>query len=72
MNCKVMLPIHAFMHHERAGLDRCTFAGLEDHRTDGQLRRSAPLHDFDIWLLFEPQRAIACVGDLDGKGFVDT
>src|SRR5574338_1630641 len=43
MDCIIMGSIHPRMHHEHAGFDRCTFTGLEDHRTDGQFRRSAPL-----------------------------
>jgi hypothetical protein len=46
---KIVHAIHACVHHEahrKCGL----FARLEDHRTDGRIRRSAPLHDFDLRL----------------------
>lgn len=64
MDCIIMGSIHPRMHHEHAGFDRCTFTGLEDHRTDGQFRRSAPLQNFDIGLFLKPQRSITCVADL--------
>ncbi len=70
MHRKVMRTIHTFVHHENAGLDRSAFAGLENHRTDGQIGRSASLQYFNVGLVFEAQRTRACVGDLDGKGFV--
>jgi hypothetical protein len=31
----VMLAIHAWMHHEDAGVNLSAFTGLEYHRTDG-------------------------------------
>jgi hypothetical protein len=31
----VMLAIHAGMHHEDTGFDRCAATGTEYHRTDG-------------------------------------
>jgi hypothetical protein len=65
-----MRTVHAFVHHEYAGLNSSAFTGLENHRTDGQFRRSAALHDFDIWLLFESQSAIACVANFDGEGAI--
>ena len=53
MNCKIMWTIHTFMHHENAGFDNRTFTGLEYHRTDGQLRRSAPLQHLDVRFFLE-------------------
>ena len=35
MNCIIVGSIHAFMHHKDTGFNRCSFAGLEYHRTDG-------------------------------------
>ena len=67
MNCKVMGSIHAFMHHELIGLYDRAFTWFENHRTDGEFRRSAPLHNFDIRLLFETQGSIAGVGYFDGN-----
>src|SRR5690349_10752298 len=67
MHAKVVRSGHAFMHHEDSRLDHSAFTWLQDHRTDGQFRRSAPLQHFDIWLLFEAQCTITAVGDLDGK-----
>lgn len=67
MNAEVVRPIHAFVHHEDGRLDHCAFTRLKYRRTDGQLRRSAPLHYFDVWLFLESQRAITRVGDFDRK-----
>jgi len=67
MNCKVMWTVHAFVHHEDTGLNSCAFARSEYHRTDGQLRRSASLEDFDVWLILEAQCSITRIGDLDLK-----
>ena len=53
MDCIVMGSIHPRMHHKDTGFNRCTFAGLEDHRTDGQFRRSTSLYDFDVRLFLE-------------------
>ncbi len=53
MYCKVVRAIHAFVHHKDAGFNRGAFTGLKDHRTDGQLGWSAPLHDFDVGNLCE-------------------
>jgi hypothetical protein len=64
-----MRTIHAFMHHKDTGLNSGAFAGLENHRTDGELWGSAPLQNFDIWRFFETQTTITCIRDLDGKGF---
>jgi hypothetical protein len=66
----IVLSVHAGVHHEDAGFDGCAFAGLEDHRTDGQFGRSAALQDLDMGLLLEAQRAIAGVGDFDREGFI--
>jgi len=70
MHCEIVLTSHAFMHHEDAGFNNCAFARLEYHRTDGQLRRSAPLHDFDVRRFLETQCACASVGDFNGEGFI--
>jgi hypothetical protein len=35
MNAIIVLAIHAGVHHENGGFNRCAFAGLEYHRTDG-------------------------------------
>ena len=69
VNRKIMRTVHAFVHHENAGLDNCAFSGFEYHRTDGQLRRSAPLQHFDIRVFLETQRAITSIGHLDSKCF---
>jgi hypothetical protein len=69
---EVMRTIHPFMHHKRAGLNERAFTGLENHRTDGQLRRSAPLQDFDVGGFLQAQGAIPGVGDPDREGFADT
>lgn len=61
----IVFSVHAWVHHEDAGCDVRALAGLEDHRTDGQLGRSASLQNFDIRLLFEAQPAVAVVGDFD-------
>jgi hypothetical protein len=60
-----MLSIHAGVHHKDAGLNGCAFTGLEDHRTDGQIGRSASLQYFDERVLLETQRPGTGVGDLD-------
>jgi len=67
-----MRPVHPWMHHENGGFDVGAFARLQGHRTDGQVRRSAPLQDFDVRLLFEPQDTIAGIRDLDAEGLVGT
>jgi hypothetical protein len=67
MHGVIVWAIHAGVHHEDSGLDRSAFAGIEDHRTDGQIRRSAPLQDFDVWFLLEAQHSVASVGDFDGE-----
>src|SRR5215211_1303715 len=63
----VMRTIHTRMHHKDAGFNRCAFAGLEYHRTDGQLGRSASLQYFNVRLFLEPQGSISSVGDLEGE-----
>ena len=67
-----MRTVHAFVHHEDTGLNDRTFTRLEYHRTDGKLGGSASLQYFDVRLFLETQCAIACVGDFDGKGFIDS
>ena len=67
-----MRTVHAFMHHKGAGFNNRAFTGLEYHRTDGQLRRSAALQNFDKRFFLEAQCAISCVGDLDGKCLFDS
>jgi hypothetical protein len=67
MHCKIMWTVHTFVHHKNTGLYDCAFTGFEYHRTDGQLRRSAPLQDFDIRLFLESQYTVAGVGDFDGE-----
>ena len=67
MNCEVVWSVHTLVHHELTGLNSGAFTGFESHRTDGELRRSAALHDFDVGLFLEAQGSIACVGNLDGK-----
>ncbi len=49
----IMRTIHAGMHHEDARFNRGAFTRIECHRTDGQIRGSASLQDFDIRLLLE-------------------
>lgn len=71
MNSEVMWTIHAFVHHEDTGLDNCAFTGLEDHRTDGKLRGSAPLNYLDVRVFLETPCAVACVRHFDGKSLVD-
>jgi hypothetical protein len=68
MHPEVVRTIHPFMHHEDTGLYGCAFTGLEYHRTDGQLGRSASLQYFDVRLFFETKYAISAVRDFDGKG----
>ena len=70
VNCKVMRTVHAFVHHKYFGFNKGAFTGLEYHRTDGQLRRSASLQNFDIRRFLETQCARARIGDFDGKGFI--
>jgi hypothetical protein len=53
MDCKIMWPIHPFVHCEGNRSNDRAFTGLENHRTDGQVRRSAPLHNFDIGIFFK-------------------
>ncbi len=67
MDGVIMRSIHTGVHHENAGFDCRAFTGLENHRTDGQFRRSATLQHFDVGLLFEAQRSIPGIGDLDSK-----
>ena len=67
MHSEIVRPIHAFMHHEHSRLYYCAFTGLQYHRTDGQFGRSAPLQDFDVGLLFEAQRTVTGICDLDGE-----
>ena len=69
MNPEIVRTVHAFMHRENTGFNDRAFARFEYHRTDGKLRRSAPLQYFDVRLFLEPQGAIACVSDFDRKGF---
>jgi len=71
MNLEVMRTVHTCVHHEDAGLDNCAFTGLEYHRTDGYLRRSAPLQYFNVRSFLETQCAVACIGDFYGKSFID-
>lgn len=65
MHTKIMVSIHACMHHKDRGCDRGAFTGLKDHRTDGQLGRSAPLPDLNIGWFLEPQGRVASVGNRD-------
>ena len=48
MHPEIMHPIHAFVHHELHGEDRC-LTWFEYHRTDGRSGWSAPFQYFDIW-----------------------
>ena len=70
MHSIIMPTVHTGMHHENAGINGCTFAGFECHRTDGQFGRSAPLQNFDDGFLFETQHAITIVGDFNREGFI--
>jgi hypothetical protein len=70
MHSIIVWSVHAFVHHEYTGLDCGAFTRLEYHRTDGQLRRSAPLQYFNVGIFFEAQSPVTGVGDFDGKGFV--
>jgi len=36
VDLEIVGSIHAFVHHEYAGFERCALTGLENHRTDGQ------------------------------------
>jgi hypothetical protein len=65
MNGIVVFPVHAGVHHENRGFNVSAFAGFECHRTDGQIRRSAPLQYFDIWFLLKAQEPITAVRDFD-------
>lgn len=71
VDSKIMWTIHAFVHHEYAGLDQGTFTGFEDHRTDSQFGGSTALQNLDVRGLLETQCAIPVVGDLDGEGFLN-
>jgi hypothetical protein len=61
MDGVIVLSVHTGMHHEDAGFYGRAFTRFEDHRTDGQIGRSAPLQYLDIWILFESQQSIAVV-----------
>lgn len=66
VNAEIVHPAHIAMHHELhtyAG----AFARLEDHRTDGRLRRSAPLRNFYVGLFLETQGLIAHIGQSKGN-----
>jgi len=63
----IMLSIHAWMHHENAGFDYSAFTGLEYHRTDGQVGRSASLQYFDVWLFAKAQCTVPSVSDPEGE-----
>jgi hypothetical protein len=69
VDCKIMWTIHAFVHHEGCGFYRGAFSWIEDHRTDGQIRRSTPLQYLDEGLFLEAQDPVTSVGDLDGEDF---
>ena len=53
VNSIIMLAIHPWMHHENTGFDCGGLTGLEYHRSDGQVGRSAPLQNFDVRIFFE-------------------
>jgi hypothetical protein len=53
MHREVVRSLHTGMHHEDARMNGSAFAGFEHHRTDGQLRRSTSIHDFDVGFVFE-------------------
>ncbi len=72
MHSIIMRSTHPRVHHERARLDVGALARLQDHRTDGQCRRSAPLQDFNIRLLAETQDSIADIGNLDPERLIIT
>src|SRR6266498_4328882 len=63
----IVLSIHARMHHKDSRFKRCAFTGLEYHRTDGQVGRSASLQYFNEWLFLESQCTIPFVGNLEGE-----
>ena len=65
-----MRAVHALVHHEHAGFKNRALTGLENHRTDGEFRRSASLHDFDVWLFLEAQCAAPGISDFDGKSLI--
>lgn len=65
MHGEIVRAIHAAVHYEVAGGDRRAFSGFEDHRTDGQIGRSATLQDLDIRPLGETQFGAADIGHLE-------
>ena len=70
MDRKLVRAVHACVHHKNGRSNGGAFARFEYHRTDGQVGRSTALAHFDVGLFFEPERAIAGVGDLDLEGQV--
>ncbi len=51
---KIVRAFHSFMHHENVGSYDRALTRLEDHRTDGQRRRSTPLQNLDIGFFLKP------------------
>jgi len=68
MDTKVVLPIHAFVHH-KLQLDGCFRTRLECRRTDDGARRSAPLYDFDDGFPIEDKHLVTYI--LDPKDRLD-
>lgn len=53
------IPVHRIFHGDKSAL-----TWLENHRTDGCVRRSTPLNEFDIRVIGKPQRLIPDIGHL--------
>ncbi len=70
MNSKIMRPIHAGVHHKNTGFNGGALTGFEDHRTDGQRRRSTTLHDFNKGVISDSQWLITYIGQLKRKSQV--
>ena len=58
VDSKIVLAAHVAVHHELQG-EGGRFAGIEDHRTDGRIRRSTSLHHFHVRHVGEAQLTVA-------------
>jgi len=65
VDTEVVEAAHVAVHHELHREGRA-FTGVEGHRTDGWIGRSAPRGNFDIRLVGEAQGLISHVGQGEG------
>src|SRR3989304_2846525 len=70
MQCEVVQAAHVYTVHHEPHRDSRALTRIENHRTDGRLRRSTSLPHFDIGTLREKEWLIADVGQLEAHELI--